>query len=258
MSNWGLARIGAVSAPPTTPVSVVAGNGSAGAWTEVISSIPAGVVGVHLVRTGASSTQCAADVAIGESGSQVLVADRCLFPPSAGELISVLYLPVALPAGQRMWVRLHGLGSGPTLGIIPQFSLAGGLWPIPGGRISAHGLDSSYIGTTLTSATTQHAYGASVEMIASLAAPTRYVGVTFVGSGNGVVHRGTVRLVTASGVPLSQVIPASATSAGGTSALPGLAFVPATIPAGTAVHLQMANQNSASETQRAFVLYTVH
>jgi hypothetical protein len=214
-----------------------------------------------ITRVGGNiNATIAYDVAVGGSGVEVMIADRLLL--QQGDLTSngtqILRIPLGGFGGQRIAIAAHGVGATPTVITNVQFVCGSGLTPVGAGSIAVVGMNASYLGTAVSSSATEAAFGTSVQFIASLARPMRGFGITFNGGQNGVTFRGAMRLVDASGNQLSAALVASSGGSTGNNPITVLSFLPCNIPAGQAVHVQVANFNASALATRNFILYTVH
>ena len=101
-----------------------------GVWAEILTSTPAGIVGMFFKpnSTGASAviTNTLCDFGIGGSGSEVvIVPDYAVGGMGLGSNIDGLFIPIRIPEGVRLSVRIQGAVVSETMPNDFSFDLLG-------------------------------------------------------------------------------------------------------------------------------------
>ena len=124
MPDWGISNASACQVE-TLYQGITSGSaGSYGSWVEV--GTPTGPLNgfsirdVYQATTSPETNQKFVDIAIGESGSQVSVISNLAFPQTAFEtnrsqIQHEINIPIALPAGQKIWMRSKCSGASRVL-----------------------------------------------------------------------------------------------------------------------------------------------
>lgn len=185
MSNWALTNAAApvflgsgspngVSILLTSPTTT-----TPSAWVEVSAALPFEVAALHLIARAPYEQRHLIDLAIGPTGSEVIVAQFPVlcrgnrnnasgpnfhYPPVA--------LPIALPSGVRLSARITcAQGNANTVHLTVQAQPASPLHPVGFSLTSLQGLDSSLFLTTVTAFGDN--YGSWVQLVGSTPWPVR-------------------------------------------------------------------------------------
>ncbi len=167
MSNWPVitngmpTSVGVTSAGSTATTVTLGASGAKGAFAEISASTPHDSHGVYLCTGGTNgSGRVCVDIAVGASGSEVIVAQNVLFVRGSSVLMNTerIFLPITIPRGSR--VSISGSISG---GAVDSFACALLLLP-PHGLFPRfpNRLTSANVDTTLNAATLYCDGGASV------------------------------------------------------------------------------------------------
>jgi hypothetical protein len=114
MGNWNESPPGMTGAPlklnPAQPYPLAMTVGNPGSWYEVAASIPRDMTSLVLEHGHhAATNDLAFDIAIGASGSEVIVAsDFCMRSETAYTVTGIrIEMPLSLPKGERLCIRAH-------------------------------------------------------------------------------------------------------------------------------------------------------
>ena len=225
--------------------AVVTGGASAntkGAWTELIAAAAADAAWLYVVfGSGGSAHKALLDVGLGAAGSEQVLVPDLHYDCIAGGMHNETYaLPVAIPAGSRVAVRVQStVGSGAVratalLGQGPDEGLA------TVGEVYAYGVSTADSGlTAVDPGAAANADGAWVQLTAATTAAIRWL-VLAVGHDADTLASGTRWLVdvgTGAGGAEAVLVPDVAVSAGQNSDIVGPRAIgfPVDIPAGTRI-----------------------
>ena len=152
-------------------VSVTAGARTYGSYTQIDAATAHEYDAFYLLAWEAGTAGLVGTVAIGGSGSEVAIAtDIPLHMPSTRRQLTSVYLPVNVPAGSRLSVKLSrdtGTSGTATVGIL---GIQGGVgFPVGFQRATGYGLTASFGYSTATASASANTLGSYGQITASTA-----------------------------------------------------------------------------------------
>lgn len=185
MSNWPLLTgappqfIGADSPDGVSAVLTTSAAYTPSAWVEIVSAVPAAVVGFQLTVRAHGWRRCLVEIGLGAASSEVVIARLPFLSNGAmnsgtgpDHHYQPVFVPLALPAGARLSARL----TAPDGSIVARLSLrvqqASALHPVGFTRCALHGLDESnlFLSTVVAN---DASYGSWVQLTSATAFPVK-------------------------------------------------------------------------------------
>lgn len=111
-----LTAAGATSSASTGTTLTSGSAHTKGSWTQLTSSIPSDVVGLYLSVTTPSNYVYFLDLSVGSGNSIVLENLHWITRPNFSP--GIVYLPLALPAGEPLYARISSRASSATVNVI--------------------------------------------------------------------------------------------------------------------------------------------
>lgn len=264
MSNWALSQATAVASTTRLTVTPNATAHTKGAWTQVVASVPTGVCGIFIATEVAVSQvypRMFLDVGIGAAGSEVVIVPNVVIASvdyyrDGGKH---LYLPIQLPAGQRLSLRLQSADASiSSIAFQVTFQLGTPLTPV-GGTVTVYGADTANTRGTNVTAGASLAYGTAVQFVASTPYRARGIAVTMFGSDGGTdgYFIGSRVVYGTSTVAASPVFTHCVYGLETKGSAQLIHFVPCSIPAGSDLRIQSYSVDPFLP-RRGYVLYLLH
>lgn len=182
MGDWPLLRNSLAIEDDTafsTYFQTVTGGGAnaKGSYTQLVSSLARSVSGIILQARGNSAAYMLLDISIGGAGSETVVVPNVgINVANSGDGESTVFIPLSIPAGSRVAVRVQGGGAGATTQVKALFvtDTFVGLQPISSWKDWGADLTTSH-GTTITANAAANVKGAYTQLVAATEFTTKWL-----------------------------------------------------------------------------------